>query len=36
MTGETPEVVTTTLCRARKAMKRALGSEFLSEFDLCA
>ena len=36
MTGETPEVVTTTLFRARQAMKRALGPEFLSEFGLCA
>lgn len=36
MTGETPEVVTTTLFRARQAMKRALGHEFLSEFGLCA
>jgi RNA polymerase sigma factor (sigma-70 family) len=36
MTGETPEVVTTTLFRARQAMKKALGPEFLSEFGLCA
>jgi len=36
MTGETPEVVATTLFRARKAMKSALGPEFLSEFGLCA
>lgn len=36
MTGETPEVVTTTLFRARQAMRRALGPEFLSEYGLCA
>jgi len=36
MTGETPEVVATTLFRARKALKKALGQEFLSEFRLCA
>ena len=36
MTGETPEVVSMTLFRARQAMKKALGPEFLSEFGLCA
>lgn len=34
--GEEPSVVTTTLFRARAALKRALGREFLSEFGLCA
>lgn len=36
MLGCEPEVVSLALCRARKALKRSLGSGFLSEYGLCA
>jgi RNA polymerase sigma factor (sigma-70 family) len=36
MLGCDPSLVGTTLFKARKAMKKALGPEFLSEFGLCA
>lgn len=34
--GCTPSVASLTLHRARKALRRALGAEFLSEYGLCA
>ena len=36
MLGCEPEVVSLALCRARRALKRSLGSGFLSEYGLCA
>lgn len=34
--GCSPSAAATLLCRARKALKRELGSEFLSDYGLCA